>query len=242
VTDLHILVVAKSPVPGRVKTRLMPLCTPTEAARLAEAALADTLQAVAACNVTRRLVALDGEPGEWLPPGFEVFAQYDGTFAERLDHAWSTAGGPGLQIGMDTPQVTAELLDECLALTINSGSEPGSGPQAGSGREAGSVPGAGSGPSATLGLAEDGGWWALGLTDVRGGMFDHVPMSAPNTGREQWRRLELLGLQVTALPQLIDVDHVDDAVAVAQTIPSSRFGRLVDQLQLAQRLRVSAAS
>ena len=42
----HVLVMAKAPVPGRVKTRLCPPLTPDEAAEIAAAALADTLAAV----------------------------------------------------------------------------------------------------------------------------------------------------------------------------------------------------
>lgn len=44
-----LLVVAKAPEPGRVKTRLVPSLTFAEAAELAAAALADTLDAAAAC-------------------------------------------------------------------------------------------------------------------------------------------------------------------------------------------------
>jgi uncharacterized protein len=55
-----VLVLAKEPVPGRVKTRLCPPCTAAQAAQLAEAALADTLEAVARCDAGRRLLALDG--------------------------------------------------------------------------------------------------------------------------------------------------------------------------------------
>lgn len=95
---------AKAPVRGRVKTRLCPPYTPEEAARLAEAALADTLDAVAGCGVSRRILALDGEPGSWLPAGFEVVRQAAGAFDERLAAAWDAARGPGVQIGMDTPQ------------------------------------------------------------------------------------------------------------------------------------------
>ncbi|MFN2507027.1 MAG: DUF2064 domain-containing protein, partial [Acidimicrobiales bacterium] len=96
----------KAPVAGQVKTRLCPPCTPAEAAALAAAALADTLAAVAACGATRRILALSGEPGPWLPPAFEVVAQCEGGLDRRLAHAWAVAGGPGVQIGMDTPQVT----------------------------------------------------------------------------------------------------------------------------------------
>ena len=93
----------------------MPAVHAQEAAALAEAALADTLDAVAACGAGRRIVALDGAPGPWLPAGFEVVPQVDGPFDRRLAAAWAAAGGPGVQIGMDTPQVTAALLDDALA-------------------------------------------------------------------------------------------------------------------------------
>src|SRR5690606_23084798 len=65
----HLLVMAKAPVAGRVKTRLVPPLSAAEAAAVAEAALADTLEAVAACGAERRVLALDGEPGPWLPEG-----------------------------------------------------------------------------------------------------------------------------------------------------------------------------
>ena len=65
---VNLLVMAKAPVAGRVKTRLCPPCTPAEAAAIAEAALADTLDAVAACGAGRRIVALDGEPGPGCRP------------------------------------------------------------------------------------------------------------------------------------------------------------------------------
>src|SRR4051812_30616875 len=102
----HVLVLAKEPVPGRVKTRLCPPFDHEAAARLAEAALADTLEAVAHCGAERRVLALDGRPGWWLPEGFEVIPQVVGPFDRRLAAAWDATGGPGLQIGMDTPQVT----------------------------------------------------------------------------------------------------------------------------------------
>ena len=97
---------AKSPTVGQVKTRLCPPLSLEEAARVAEAALADTLEAVARCGSGRRILALDGPPGDWIPAGFELIAQRGRSFDRRLAAAWSDAGGPGLQIGMDTPQVT----------------------------------------------------------------------------------------------------------------------------------------
>lgn len=200
-TGVHVLVMAKAPVPGRVKTRMCPPLSPVEAAELAQAALADTLEAVASCGADRRLVALDGEVGPWLPPGFEVFAQCGGGLDERLAAAWEHTGGPGLQIGMDTPQVTGELLDCCLELFDSQDTR------------------------ALLGPASDGGWWAIGLRrpDLRA--FMGVPMSTESTGREQLQRLVELGNHPVILPTLRDVDHIEDATFVADLVPSSRFAR-----------------
>ena len=87
--------IAKEPVPGRVKTRLCPPCSPVEAAALAEAALADTLSAAVAAGADRVLVALDGRPGPWRPPGVVVVDQGAGELAARLTAAWAHAAGPG---------------------------------------------------------------------------------------------------------------------------------------------------
>lgn len=184
----HVLVMAKAPVPGRVKTRLCPPCTPAEAAALAEAALADTLDAVARCRAGRRIVALDGAPGPWLPQGFEVVPQVDGPFDRRLTAAWAAAAGAGVQIGMDTPQVTPELLDAALA-TLDAS-------------------------PAALGLATDGGWWALALRRPDARAFVGVPMSTGHTGADQLARLGRLGLDVAPLPELADLDTVADLPAV----------------------------
>ena len=126
----HVLVMAKSPVPGRVKTRLCPPLSPDEAAAVAAAALADTLEAVAACSADRRIIALDGAPGPWLPSGFTVIAQRGDAFADRLAHAWRDAGGPGIQIGMDTPQVGSAELDALLTVVDGPGAALGRDPGA----------------------------------------------------------------------------------------------------------------
>lgn len=195
------MVMAKAPWPGRVKTRLCPPCTPAGAARIATAALMDTLDAVSRCGADRRILALEGEPGPWLPAGFELIPQRGMAFDERLANAWADAAGPGVQIGMDTPQVTPALLDHALD-TLD-----------------------GAGVDAVLGSAHDGGWWAVGLKRSDRRAFLGVPMSRADTGEHQRRRLDVLGLRVAELPRLRDVDHIDDARRVAAMAPGTRFSR-----------------
>lgn len=189
-----LLVIAKEPRPGRVKTRLTPPFTPAQAAALAEAALADTLHTVAATPARRRVLVLDGSPGPWLPAGFDVVPQCAGGLDERLAQAFAGCAGPALLIGMDTPQVTPELLTVDFA-----------------------------GCDAYVGPAEDGGFWALGLARPDPALLRGVPMSTPVTGAVQRERLVAAGLRVRDLPPLRDVDTAADARAVAALAPHGRF-------------------
>jgi len=204
---MHVLVMAKAPVPGRVKTRLCPPCSPRQAARLAAAALTDTLTAALACRAAERVVlALDGDLTAW-PAGVTVIAQRGATFAERLANAWADAGGPGIQIGMDTPQVTPALLDRAAADLLAPGTD------------------------AVFGRALDGGWWAIGMRRPTPAVFEGVPMSRSDTGRRQRGRLRSLGWHVTELAPLQDVDTFADARAVAAAAPGTAFARYLASLR-----------
>jgi uncharacterized protein len=200
-TDTTLLVIAKQPVPGRVKTRLVPPCTYEQAAGLAEAALADTLHTAAMFPARRRVLVLDGRPGPWLPPGFEVVPQCGGSLDERLADAFAAVRGPALLIGMDTPQVTPDLL------TVDWETA-----------------------DAYFGPAADGGFWVLGLRVPAPALLRGVPMSTSTTGTVQRARLVAAGLRVADLPQLRDVDTAADAVAVACEAPRSRFAAKAREL------------
>jgi hypothetical protein len=205
--SVRLIVIAKAPAPGRSKTRLCPPCTPGQAAELAEAALVDTLAAVAATPCAERILALDGTPGAWLPPGFEVDPQCGGDLADRLAHAFSAHDGPTLLIGMDTPQVAPALLEGLIAELL----EPRT--------------------DAVLGLAEDGGYWAIGFRRPEPRAFAGVPMSSELTGAHQERALRGLGLRVAPLPVLRDVDRIEDARAVAAAVPDGGFARTLDRIE-----------
>lgn len=199
------IVIAKAPVAGRSKTRLTPPCTPEQAAGLAEAALRDTLEAVRAAPAARRVVVLEGTPGPWLPDGFEVLPQRGDGLDERLAAAFqdvaADATGGAVLVGMDTPQVTADDLTAAWDALRAPGTD------------------------AVLGHAPDGGYWAVGLRVQDPGLFVGLPMSTEHTGRDQEARLRAHGRSVALLPELRDVDLIDDALAVAALAPGTRFAR-----------------
>jgi hypothetical protein len=202
-----LVVIAKAPAPGRSKTRLCPPCTPAQAAQLAQAALEDTLAAVAATPARRRLLALDGDPGPWRGLGFELHAQRGEGLGERLADALLAAGGPALVVGMDTPQLSPAL----LARATRRLAEPG--------------------VDAVLGPALDGGYWTIGLARPDRRVFQGVPMSEPTTGLFQLERLRAFGLSTALLPSLRDVDTIEDAAEVARSCGRrSRFATAFSKL------------
>ncbi|MEO6822230.1 MAG: DUF2064 domain-containing protein [Candidatus Nanopelagicales bacterium] len=195
-TEPTLLVLAKEPVAGRVKTRLVPDLTPDQAARLAAAALADTLEAVMAAPARRRLVVLDGRPGDWLPAGIEVAPQVSGGLDRRLAAAFAGVRGPAVLVGMDTPQILpADLQVDFGAV------------------------------DSWLGPAVDGGYWLIAMRDPEPGVFPGVPMSTSSTYQVQHARLLTSGRTVGDCRLLRDVDTIADARVVAAQVPATRFAR-----------------
>lgn len=215
-----LIIIAKEPAPGRVKTRLCPPFTPEQAASLALAALLDTMDVIRATQVDHRVLVLDGKAGSWLPQhlrdSFTIIPQVPGTLDVRLAAAFADVAkldqGPALLVGMDTPQISVDALRKGL---ISLGDDGNNGDA-----------------DAVFGPAYDGGFWALGLREPghprARGLLVGVPMSRPNTGQIQHRRLVDAELRVSMLSTLRDIDEAPDAHDVASLIPESRFARLLN--------------
>jgi uncharacterized protein len=212
-----LLVLAKAPVPGEVKTRLCPPATYPQAARIAAAAFRDTLDAVLAVPGVTPVVALTGDLARAVDSAAlterlratTVLAQRGTTLGQRIaaayaDTAVAVGQRPVLQIGMDTPQVDAQLLSHCLDLLD------------------------GDGVHAALGPAADGGWWVLGVRRPElAELITDVPTSRPDTGARTMAALRGSGRRVVELPELSDVDTWDDATVVAAAAPGGRFSATV---------------
>lgn len=211
-----LVVIAKAPVAGQAKTRLAVSVGDTAAADIAAATLLDTLDAVEATPVRDRVVALTGDLDQ-ASHGAEirsrlgtlhVVKQRGDDFSARLANAIADAADvagpwPVLLIASDTPQVTAELLTGCAeALTQT---------------------------DVVFGLARDGGWWVLGVTEPTMAHCLHtIPTSRSDTGPATLEALRDRGLAVELVAELSDVDTVDDVEIVrAECRPGSRFVRAI---------------
>jgi hypothetical protein len=216
------LVMAKAPVPGRVKTRLGHHLGDDAAARLASAALADTIAAcTAAFGAASCFLALDGDldgtasgdamtRGRGRPDlrslltGWTVVPQRGGDLGHRLAHAHRDVAALSraavVQLGMDTPQVTTGDLELVAARLTRA--------------------------DAVLGGAEDGGWWVLGLREPRlARCLTGVAMSTDHTGADTRSALAAGGATVVAAPTLADVDEPADAAHVAALAPGTWFAQ-----------------
>lgn len=207
-----ILVMAKAPVPGQAKTRLAARVGDEAAADLAAAALLDTLDAAAQVWPRgRRVLALAGDLSQALreksirrmAADWHVVPQGGVTFAERLvdghRQAHRLAGGPVVQVGMDTPQAHPDQL-RAAADAAHDHDRP------------------------VLGPALDGGWWVLVTTHPhQARVLAGVPMSRDDTGRLTAAALTEAGHPPVEGPALRDVDEVEDAQAVALEAPGTRF-------------------
>jgi glycosyltransferase A (GT-A) superfamily protein (DUF2064 family) len=154
-----------------------------------------------------RVLAVDGAYPA--PPGWQAVSQRGGPLGERLALAFADTRVPGsatLLIGMDTPQLAAGDLDAALRQLADPG-----------------------GPGAVLGLAADGGWWALGLREpAHATVLRDIVTSTATTGTETLAALRGRGLRVGLLSRLRDVDTAADAHAVAaECAPAHRFPRAV---------------
>lgn len=181
----RILVVAKAPIRGRVKTRLAATVGPDRALALAAAFLADTMVLVDRVDGARGVLATtDGfqVPGSWT-----VWDQGGGDLGERLDRLARRAlqDAPWVVLlGADSPGLPLALLRAACDA-------------AAAGR-------------AALIPAADGGFVALALPACPPGLFDGIPWSTAGTGAAMAAACARAGLDVVELPAWFDVDEEAD--------------------------------
>lgn len=209
-----LLLVAKAPVPGLVKTRLAADVGDAAATAVAAAALLDTIEACTlAVGPDRCRLALSGDLADGFRAGdirtalagWTIAPQRGNGLGERLANAHAEVSGPVVQIGMDTPQVTPAGM-----LAVADGLDTA---------------------DAVLAPAEDGGWWAVALRDPSAATaLRDVPMSTPETYAATRSALEALGLRVAAGERLRDVDHLADVAPVATAAPGTRFAKIAAEI------------
>lgn len=198
-----VLVMAKSALPGTVKTRLHPLLGPDGCAAL-QTALIRHVTRLATGRGRSTFVAFD-PPGELdglralVPAEVRLIPQRTGHLGDRLvaavrDVVAHVGTGPVVVLGVDAPTLTPQLLDAAFA-AINQPSD---------------------GPDAVLGPALDGGYYLIGLRRPHVELFDIDPRLWGGSGvlAATLSLADRHGLRTWQLPSLRDLDTPDDARAL----------------------------
>jgi rSAM/selenodomain-associated transferase 1 len=195
-----LLVLAKQPVAGRVKTRLARSLGEAAAAELAQAFLADTLRHAARVRDARRVLCFSPpDARDWfagLDPRAELLAQVEGDLGARLtaafEHAFAQGATAVLAVGSDSPQQGADLLERAFAELA-----PG---------------------RVVLRPSRDGGYTLVGLAARAPGLFADIPWSTPQVCEQSEQRARSLGLEIVRLEEGYDVDEASDVARLAAQI------------------------
>ena len=201
---LTVVVMAKRPVPGRVKTRLTPPLTPEQAAGAHDAMLRCVIARLTRLVPGRKALALDvdtdeaaraaagGLPGVPLD-GWDVIPQGGGDLGERLDHVWRALGsGPVAFFGVDSPDVPADLLAPLPDVLRHA--------------------------DAAAGPTEDGGYWTLLARRHAPALLRGIDWGTA-TVYDQTRLVAASAeLAWAELPRWFDVDDADDLAALRRRL------------------------
>lgn len=198
---LAVVVVAKTPRPGRVKTRLCPPLSPENAAELCHAFLRDTVERVGRLEGVQVVIAYTpaSERGffEALCPGAVLVPQADGDLGRRLAAIFATLCARGFRgvvaVGTDTPTLPLAFVGEAFA-RLDQGAD------------------------VVLGPAEDGGYYLIGLRTLQPALFDGIAWSTERVFADTVHRAEREGLCVATLPRWRDVDTFADLAHLAQEL------------------------
>jgi uncharacterized protein len=183
----RILIFAKAPVPGRVKTRLIPALGAEGAAALARDMLARTVEEALASGLEAELVG-DPDPAAWYEgPALRLSAQGDGDLGARLARAVRRCLADGARpvlIGSDCPALDRRRLAAAAAALETH--------------------------EAVLHPAEDGGYVLLGLARFDRLLFERIPWSSASVAAETIARIRRLGWSLHLGETLRDVDEPED--------------------------------
>ena len=190
-----LAVMAKAPIPGTVKTRLVPPLTQEQAAELYHALLSDQLEHLTALEGADLYVAFDPSDAMPLianiaPAGYRCFAQRGGDLGERMNEVFAELWQRGhrnlILIGSDLPPVPLNTFHEGFA-QLSSG-----------------------GKRVVLGPSRDGGYYLVGMNQPVPEIFSGMTWSDERVLKATTDRLTQLGIDFGLLPEWFDVDTVED--------------------------------
>jgi rSAM/selenodomain-associated transferase 1 len=189
-----IIIFAKAPVAGQVKTRLCPPLTPDEAASLHGSLVLDILERCQSLKGFDRILA--GTPSihhpfframearfklpVWDQTGHDLGARMAGAFQKAFEMPYRSV----MVIGTDIPGI-----DQSLLISAEKSLQD---------------------HEVVMGPTVDGGYYLLGMRSPSPGLFDNMPWSTDRIFTLTKQKVQAMGLSLALLPELRDLDTVED--------------------------------
>ncbi len=190
-----LIIFAKQPIPGEVKTRLIPHLSPHEAALLYQLMLTDILDKTECLEEVDRILFYAGDQaaGDYFRgvfPAFPLRPQEGDDLGSRMEAAFARAFAMGYQaaaiIGTDSPDLPVAFIEDAFRLLEKSGTQ------------------------AVFGPAEDGGYYLIAMKRLHRELFRGISWSTGQVFRQSMEKAGSLGLGVATLPPWHDVDTFED--------------------------------
>ena len=219
--DVAIIVFARRPSHGKVKTRLIPKLGSGGAARLYAQLLDRTIEIVERAHFEARILMpaaddeLDFFRARLSHRGWSVEPQCSGDLGARMRAAFATFLArhcAALLIGTDIADLQVRDLDQARA-ALCTGSE------------------------AVIGPSVDGGYWLIALDHAEPGIFEDIPWSSARVYAETASKLKRRGLHWAELCTRCDIDRPEDLRGVGEEITQRDVGPWLEHRRAGRRLR-----
>lgn len=194
---LRLVVVAKAPVAGEVKTRLVPHFTAAEAADLFRCFLQDRIKEMSRLKGIDLAVAFTPADAKttfagMAGNGFQLFAQEGENLGQRLSNIFIDQLALGYDavsiIDSDTPDLPAAIVEQSFQILVSGEAD------------------------AVYGPCDDGGYYLVGMRRPHPELFADIPWSTRSVLKITLERAHALGIKTKLLPGWNDLDTVEDLV------------------------------
>ena len=189
----HLIIFAKAPVPGSVKTRLHDRYTPQQAAAFCKAFIVDVLSNGAKVPCERREIFYAPKDGEkairgLAGMGWELQPQGEGDLGARMAGAFNMSFAEGADktvlVGADSPSLPPTIVSEafCRLMTHD----------------------------LVMGPSMDGGYYLIGMSRPYPEIFHKVAWSTDRVLRQTLKRIGSIDASLSMLPPWYDVDTPEE--------------------------------
>lgn len=197
----RLIVFAKAPVPGRVKTRLQPQFSQRQSAMIHQTLVEHCIATVSEIERVSLELWTSGEHVFWsqLQQCYSLsrYQQQGADLGLRMYNACQDALDRGKRvviIGTDCPYLSAGYICEAFSKLV-------------------------SGADVVLGPAEDGGYVLMGLQQAHLPLFSDISWGSSQVYEQTCQRLRSLRLCWQQLPSLQDIDRPEDFTALQECLP-----------------------